>query len=240
VGKVKQLVNYLELKRRFGPYQFYAVCLVILIFTAYLAYSFGYQLSVEQQTLLKQLKSSSESLRTENATLSQQVNVMSVELDMAKSTQQKLTDNIEQALAKESSLRKELGFYQQVMAPELNGAGLAIDGFAVEKTLSENFYRLKLVLLQQNKIKATLHGSLHVVLHGSEDGRPATYPLSALRPEDAPVQFRFKYFQMLEQEFALPADFSVEKVTITADVYKYKRKLTELNKTFDWQVSASE
>lgn len=233
-------MNYSELKQGFGPYQFYAVCLAALLFTAYFAFSIGHQFSSEQQTLLRQLKSSSDSLRLENATLSQQVNVMSVELDIAKSTQAKLTDNIEQALAREVSLRKELGFYQQVMAPELSATGLAIDGFAVEKTLSEDFYRLKLVLLQQDKIKATLNGSLHIVLHGSENGHPATYPLVSLIDKGTPMQFRFKYFQMLEQEFTLPAHFLVEKVVIDADVYKYKRKLGEVNKTYDWLISTSE
>ncbi|MBU3018933.1 hypothetical protein KO519_14680 [Paraglaciecola agarilytica] len=234
------MVNYSELKQRYGPYQFYALCLIVLIFTAYLAFSLGHKFSSEQQTHLKQLNSSSESLRIENAALSQQVNVMSVELQIAKTTQDKLTDTIEQALAREASLRKELTFYQQVMAPELSATGLAIDGFAIEKTLSKHFYRLKLVLLQQDKIKATLNGSLHIVLHGSENGHPTTYTLANLIEQGAPIKFRFKYFQMLEQEFTLPADFLVEKVVISADVYKYKRKLGELNKTFDWRLSSSE
>ena len=107
-------MNYTELKQRFGPYQFYALSLVILFLTGYLAFSFGYKLSDEQQTLLKQLKNSSESLRLENADLSRQVNVMSVELDIATTTQRKLAEETELALAREVSLRKELGFYQQV------------------------------------------------------------------------------------------------------------------------------
>lgn len=232
-------MNYTELKQRFGPYQFYALCLVILLSTGYVAFSFGYRLSDEQQTLLKQLKNSSESLRLENAELSRQVNVMSVELDIATTTQKKLAEETELALAREVSLRKELGFYQQVMASELSATGLGIDGFAVEKTLSENYYRFKLVLLQQDKIKATLNGTVQLVIHGSENGHPKSYPLTSLS-DQGPLTFRFKYFQMLEQEFTLPMDFLAEKVVITADVYKYKRKLGELNKTFDWVLSTSE
>ncbi|WP_166423392.1 DUF6776 family protein [Paraglaciecola sp. 20A4] len=236
-----QFVNYSELRRYFGPYQFYTVCSLIILATAYLAFSLGFNLSQEQQQLLTQLKSSSENLRVENATLSQQVNVMSVELDIAQSAQRNLSQEIEQALSREVSLRKELAFYQQVMAPELNATGLAIDGFAIEKTLSEGYFRFKLVLLQQDKIKTTLNGNVKLVLHGSENGQPVNYSLEQLTQEQSePLQFIFKYFQMLEREFQLPPDFSPEKVVISADVYKYKRKLGKVNKTFDWVLSSSE
>ncbi|MEH6710688.1 MAG: DUF6776 family protein [Paraglaciecola polaris] len=234
-------MNYSELKRRFGPYQFYTVCFFILAVTASLAFSFGFNLSQEQQQLLNQLTSSSESLRSENANFSQQVNVMSVKLDIAKSTQRKLAEDVEHALAREDSLRKELAFYQQVMAPELTATGLAIDGFAIEKTLSEGYFRFKLVLLQQDKIKATLNGNVNLELHGSENGRPVSYNFDQLNAhENGALSFRFKYFQMLEREFQLPESFLPEKVVINAQVYKYKRKLGELNKTFDWALSTSE
>ena len=234
-------MNYSELRRYFGPYQFYAVCSLIILATAYLAFSFGFNLSQERQQLLTQLKSSSENLRVENVALSQQVNVMSVELDIAQSAQRNLSQEIEQALSREVSLRKELAFYQQVMAPELNATGLAIDGFAIEKTLSEGYFRFKLVLLQQDKIKTTLNGDLRLVLHGSENGQPVTYSLTQLvKEESEPLQFIFKYFQMLEREFQLPPNFLPEKVVISADVYKYKRKLGEVSKTFDWVLSSSE
>jgi hypothetical protein len=54
------------------------------------------------------------------------------------------------------------------------------------------------------------------------------------------VTYNFKYFQMIEGEFQLPKYFLPEKVAIHTAIYKYKRKLGELDKNFDWILSSSE
>jgi hypothetical protein len=233
-------VKFSELKQQFGPFQLYAVCLFALLLSAYLAFTLGRNISQQEHRQIQQLKQTTANLHTENARLISKVNVMSLELELAKGTEAKTIIELERGLTREVILRKELAFYQQVMAPELNPVGLAIDGFAIEKTLSEGYYRFRLVLVQQENIKSTLKGKVDITLHGSQDGQPTSYPLSSLMEQSDGVTYNFKYFQMIEGEFQLPKYFLPEKVAIHTAIYKYKRKLGELDKNFDWILSSSE
>jgi hypothetical protein len=233
-------VKFSELKQQFGPFQMYAACLVALLLCAYLAFTLGRNISQQEYRQIQQLKQTTANLHNENTRLISKVNVMSLELELAKGTQAKTITELEQGLNREVTLRKELAFYQQVMAPELNPVGLAIDGFAIEKTLSEGYYRFRLVLVQQQRVKSTLKGKVDITLHGSLHGQPTSYPLPSLMEQSDVPTYNFKYFQMIEGEFQLPKYFLPEKVAIHTTIYKYKRKLGELDKIFDWVLSSSE
>ena len=234
-------MKFSVLKQQFGPFQFYAACLFALLLCAYLGFTLGHNISQQEQREVQQLKQTTANLHRENTRLISQVNVMSVELELATGAKGKTVTELERGLAREVALRKELAFYQQVMAPELSPVGLAIDGFAIEKTLSVGYYRFRLVLVQQQKVKSTLKGKVNITLHGSRDNQPASHTLTSLMEQKSDVfNYNFKYFQMIEGEFQLPEDFLPEKVAIHTAIYKYKRKLGELDKSFDWVLSSSE
>lgn len=234
-------MKFSVLKQQFGPFQLYAVCLLALLVCAYLAFTLGRNITEQEQHHVQQLKQTTANLHDENTQLSSKVNVMSLELALAKSAEAKTVTELELTLAREVTLRKELAFYQQVMAPELHPVGLAIDGFVIERTLSEGYFRFTLVLVQQEKVKNTLKGKVDITVHGSRNGQPASYPLASLMEQQSDVfEYNFKYFQMIEGEFQLPQHFLPEKVAIHTAIYKYKRKLGELQKSFDWLLSASE
>jgi hypothetical protein len=234
-------VKFSVLKQQFGPFQLYVVCLLALLLCAYLGFTLGHNTSQQENSHMQQLEQTTGNLHNENTRLISKVNVMSLELELAKSAATKTVIELERGLLREVALRKELAFYQQVMAPELNPVGLAIDGFAIEQTLSEGYYRFRLVLVQQEKVKNTLKGKVDITLHGSRDGQPTSYALASLMEQQSAVfNYNFKYFQMIEGEFQLPQHFLPEKVAIHTAIYKYKRKLGELDKSFDWVLSSSE
>lgn len=242
---ISKLINFLtseqklktsELKQKFGAFQFYLILLVIIGGTFYVGFYWGNQHYAQQQLSLSKHQESMQNLKRENEQLVKKLNILGVELEVAKLTQQQHFVEVQQSIEREKGLRTQLGFYQQVMAPELNEQGFLIDGFNVEQAVSKNSYRFELVLMQQNQSKNTLKGNLTVILIGSENGQTKQYPIEPLLSvnEREKLTFSFKYFQVIEGEIKLPDGFIPEQVSVHAEIFQFKRKKGELTTVFDW------
>ncbi|WP_289029937.1 DUF6776 family protein [uncultured Paraglaciecola sp.] len=223
-----------EYKKQFGAFRVYAFLVVIISLALYLGFKLGGANQSRQASLISIHEQSIQNLTTENLKLTKDLNVLGVELEVAKLAQMRHKSEIETILDREKKLKSTLEFYQQVMAPELKEEGFFIEGFYAEPTLSENSYRFELALVQHEKTKNTLKGTLNISLVGSENGQPKEYPLKQFLPEQQALRFSFKYFQLLNGEVTLPTGFQPEKVTVHAVIYQFKRKKGELTSTFDW------
>ncbi|MEO9946046.1 MAG: DUF6776 family protein [Paraglaciecola sp.] len=223
-----------EYKKQFGAFRVYAFLVVIISVALYLGFKLGGANQSRQASLISIHEQSIQNLTTENLKLTKDLNVLGVELEIAKLAQMRHKSEIETILDREKKLKSTLEFYQQVMAPELKEEGFSIEGFYAEPTLSENSYRFELALVQHEKTKNTLKGTLNISLVGSENGQPKEYPLKQFLPEQQALRFSFKYFQLLNGEVTLPTGFQPEKVTVHAAIYQFKRKKGELTTTFDW------
>ena len=171
--------------------------------------------------------------------MSRKLNILGVELEVARLAENLIHEDIKQDLQREQQLRNDLAFYQQIMAPELTQKGFVIDSFNVEAALSENAFRFELVLMQQDKIKNVLKGDIEVSLLGSEDGKSKRLSLASLMPDKGEsLKFSFKYFQVIEGQLRLPENFMPEKILVHADIYQFKVKRGTLEKSFDWILSS--
>ena len=230
-------MNPEELKKHYGAFKFYAMCLGIIALVAYLGFEFGNQYYHMQKQEIATLNQSLENLGEENDKLTRNLNILGVELEVQQLANQQAQNDIELSMERESELRQELSFYQKVMAPELKEQGFMIDAFEVESTLSQHFYRFNLVLMQQNKTKAVVKGNIDVRLIGSDQGKPKELRLLDLMEEGSkPLAFSFKYFQVLQGAFTLPETFEPEQVTVNAEVFQFKKKRGDLSSTFDWTI----
>ncbi len=229
-----------QLKQHFGAFGFYLAGGILLVGATFLGYKFGYYLADSQLKEIATLKHSLENLNAENNELTRKLNVLGVELEVQRLANQQAQKNIEQGMERESELKRQLGFYQKVMAPELKQEGFVIDAFNVEQTLSDNVYRFDLVLMQQDKIKNVVKGNVDVTLTGSQEGRPKEIRLFDLMLEPSEqLTFSFKYFQVLKGQFTLPQNFRAEKVVVRAEVFQFRKKRGDLEHTFDWYAEAS-
>lgn len=225
-----------ELKNKSGAFQFYLILIAIVAATLYIGFFWGNSHYSQQQLTVSIHEKSIQNLKLENEQLTKKLNVLGVELEVARLTQQQHFVEIGNRIDVEKELRTELAFYQQVMAPELNEQGFLIDGFNVEPALSDNSYRFELVLMQQNKTKNTLKGSLQVTLIGSENGKAKQYAIDSMLSdqEQKNLSFGFKYFQVISGELRLPEGFQPEQVSVHANIFQFKRKKGELTTVFDW------
>jgi hypothetical protein len=205
----------------------------------YMGFFWGNAHYAQQQMTVSTHEKSIHNLKVENEQLTKNLNVLGVELEVARLTQQQHFVEIGKTIDVEKDLRTQLAFYQQVMAPELNEQGFLIDGFNIESALSENSYRFELVLMQQNKTKNTLKGNLKVTLLGSEAGKAKQYSIDTMLSdqEQKSLTFSFKYFQVVDGEIKLPEGFQPEQVSVHADIFQFKRKKGELTTVFDWHIN---
>lgn len=188
----------------------------------------------------QQLQHSLNNLKTENDELTRQLNILGVELDVARIANQHSATLLQQEFTNQLALRKELSFYQKVVAPELDQEGFTIDSFEVFNTHSENYYRFALVLLQYDKHRNTVKGNIKITIKGSKNGEPSQWDLSnELVSEQRALAFSFRYFEILKGEFSLPKDFMPEQVLIESQLNQTKWNKRHLDRTFSWEVLES-
>lgn len=225
-----------ELKKKLGAFQFYLILIAMIAAILYLGFFWGNTHYTQQQMTISTHEKSIRNLKLENEQLTKNFNILGVELEVAKLTQQQHFVEIGKSVDVEKELRTQLAFYQQVMAPELDEQGFLIEGFNLEPALSDNSFRFELVLMQQNKTKNTLKGNLDVTLIGSEKGKAKQYSIDGLisDQEQKSLTFSFKYFQVIEGEIRLPEGFQPEQVSVNATIFQFRRKKGELTTIFDW------
>ena len=228
-----------DLKNKLGAFQFYFILIVSIAVTLYAGFFWGNAHYAQQQMTISTHEKSIQNLKLENEKLTKNLNVLGVELEVARLTQQQHVVEIGKSIDVEKDLRTQLAFYQQVMAPELNEQGFLIEGFNLEPALSDNSYRFELVLMQQNKTKNTLKGSLEVTLIGSENGKAKEYTIDSLisDQEQKKLTFSFKYFQVIDGQIKLPKGFQPEQVSVHANIFQFKRKKGELTTVFNWVIN---
>lgn len=207
----------------------------------YLGFFWGNAQYTQQRLTISTHEKSIQNLKLENEKLTKNLNILGVELEVARLTQQQHFIETGKSIDVEKDLRTQLAFYQQVMAPELNEQGFLIEGFNIEPAISDNSYRFELVLMQQNKTKNTLKGNLKVTLIGSENGKAKQYEIDSLLSDQGQksLTFSFKYFQVIDGEIRLPEEFQPEQVSVHADIFQFKRKKGELTTVFDWVINPS-
>ncbi|GAA5137734.1 DUF6776 family protein [Thalassotalea piscium] len=154
-----------------------------------------------------------------------QIHTLEVELEverMASMRSQQLLKEIEKEHFK---VKKELAFYEKVMAPEKQVDGVVVDSITVMATESSNHFRFQVVLVQQQVRRRYAKGYIDLVFEGSLDNNPDKISLDTVSNiTKKMLSFSFQYFQIIEGEFTLPEGFTPEKVNL----------VTSLNKT-SWQ-----
>ncbi|WJW75135.1 hypothetical protein QVG61_11665 [Thiohalobacter sp. IOR34] len=131
------------------------------------------------------------------------------------------------------SLREELGFFRGIMSPETARAGLRAQGFMVEPTGADNRYRFRMVMVQVKKNDRVARGVVRLTVEGRQAGELKQLPLQAISTTGRKeIKYRFRYFQPMEGEWRLPADFVPERVNVKALAVPPSR--TPLEWTFEW------
>jgi hypothetical protein len=163
------------------------------------------------------------------------------ELEMSRRLDREAYGQVERTLGDlQSRLARQgddLAFYRSIVSPADGVQGLRIQRFAVRPGTGPREYVIEVTLIQAMRQDDTISGLAQVVVQGMESSRPAHYPLGELSGQPrAQLPFSFRYFQTIQRQVTLPADFQPFEVEIRA---KSGRSGAPVVQSFPWKVSGS-
>jgi hypothetical protein len=134
-------------------------------------------------------------------------------------------------------LEQEISFYRQVMAPDSAELGLIIAEFNVHSGDQSGHYKYKAMFSQAGAGERVLEGRVDIEISGIFEGEKHTFTIDELALETGGFDSKldFRYFQSIEGELILPADFIAEQVAIRAE--STEPAVNEVERMFGWQVT---
>jgi hypothetical protein len=159
--------------------------------------------------------------------------------ELAKTVDKQAYSDVEKTLADLQAQvlkhREELTFYRGIVSPEDGIGGLRIQRFQILPGAADRQFRLQLVLVQSMRQDAAASGAVNIAVEGVRNNAPAQLALSQIGGEtraDGQVDFKFRYFQELEQDITLPPDFEPRAVTVEVR----SGKLQPVRESYPWQI----
>ena len=229
-------INLSTVVVRLGTFRSALLLIAIVVISLFCGYRLGnFYHSYQVQTLAQQ-QTRLEFLYQQLVEKTRRINTQEVELEverMANQRSQQTLKSIEQA---HFQVKKELAFYEKIMAPEKAANGLVIDNINVTKTESPAHYRFQVVLVQQLLRKRYAKGFIEVSITGSLNNKPTTLPLSVLSTlTKQDLAFSFQYFQIINGELTLPENFIPETINVAAILPKNKwQEYNRIDQSHPW------
>jgi hypothetical protein len=229
-------INLTVVVTRLGAFRSAILLLSIIGIAGYSGYRIGNYYHGYQAQVIAKKDQQLQKLYQQQEQNSRNIHFLEAELEIEKLANQRSIASLKEMEKEHYRIKKELGFYEKVMAPEKQAEGIVIDNLSIEATESKRHYRFQVVLVQQDKRKKYAKGYIDLVFTGSQNNKPKTYKLSELVANtENSLAFNFKYFQNVEGEFTLPAGFIPEQVGLSAILPKGRwQKYHRLDESYSW------
>lgn len=190
-----------------------------------------------EQADREQLQSELDIMRLENSDLRRQIAILERSSQMDQRATAEVQTTISSLRQRIAQLEQDIVYYRGVVSEETEHTGLVIGEFDISATDTPRRYRYKLVMRQQDADGDTyLTGHANVNLIGNSAEGQVVYPLREVSESESQldIRLRFKYFQNIEGELALPEGFEPERVQIAALSVEPVEK--SINEDFSWVV----
>ena len=168
----------------------------------------------------------------------QSLSASHVELEIQKSANLIMKDELVLLQRKNLELEKDNTFYEKVVAPEKADQGIAINKFSIEETASPNRFRVRFILVQNNIKKRYARGYVNLILDGvDKEADKQSHKIQDISEfTDELLRFNFRYFQAFDQELVLPEGFSPEMISMSVILPKMKwQDFQRVDDKFSWQ-----
>ena len=131
------LTVVIERLGRFKSALFLVILMLVCLFTGYRLGNFYHHF---QTTTLAQQKDRLEHLYQEQAFQVERINTLEVELAVEQLANQNAQVTLKQMADEHYKVKKQLGFYEKVMAPEKGANGVVIDNVKITASQSPNHF----------------------------------------------------------------------------------------------------
>lgn len=138
-----------------------------------------------------------------------------------------------------AKLEQDNAFYRGLMQPDPKDKGLVIDPPTITVSDVANTYRYNLIIKQIVERHQLVSGYLEVAILGKQGEETHRISLKDLSEsiDSERIKLRFKYFQPIEGEIALPVDFVPEHLELK--VVTQRPKNLVIDKKFAWTTKES-
>lgn len=177
-------------------------------------------------------------LRRENEALKRRIAILDRSSAVDQQSGAELRETLTALRQRVAQLEEDVLFYRQVVEEETDETGLVIGQLDIDATRSPDRYRYKLVMRQQDADGDTyLTGHVNFNLVGQLQDQQVILPLRDLSDfeDELDIRLRFKYFQNIEGELALPEGFQPDRIQIAAVATEPVSK--RINEDFGWVVA---
>ena len=174
---------------------------------------------------VRDLRSEAAQLRSQNAILAQASEIDRQAYSQVDSTLEELESEI-------LELKQQVRFYSGIVSPS-ESKGLRVQKFKVKRDAQTLNYRYNLVLTQFVKDQRVVKGSAKISVLGMQGAKQISIPFKKLsRPEKNHLRFRFKYFQEMSGDIALPVGF--EPLRLELKAIPEGKRLKAITQTYVW------
>ncbi|WP_299266500.1 DUF6776 family protein [uncultured Psychrosphaera sp.] len=224
------------LKYKLGRFKFMLAFLIITLLVGYLGFSLGGQSDIWQENKIKDQDFRLENLYSELDEKIRQINYLTVELEVEQRANEQIQEELLDIREESFALRRELNFYQKVLAPELVADGISVEQFNVEATNIANRYVFRFALVQTNSAKRYARGNIRLNLVVSQNDEKRTLDLAKLaKMSKKNLTFSFHFFQYFEAEFELEPGMIAEQLAVKVIQPKNNwQPYKSFTQKFDW------
>lgn len=186
------------------------------------------QTSAALKTEMAKLQSSSDQMDQRIVDLQRGHSIDQQSLEQARHTIEGLQTQV-------NRLKADVTFYRNIMAPSSGNTGLQVQRLDVHSAPGDAHFAYRLVLAQVGDNRDDIHGVVAVNLIGTHDGKKEVMPLRDLSTsvDQLGIPFKFRYFQDIDGELVLPADFSPDEVQVVAQAQGHDS--ARIERTFQWR-----
>ena len=224
------------LKHKLGRFKFMLLLLSIIVLVGFFGYKTGGVIDHWQQTKIQDQEYRLDNLYRELDQKIRRINYLSVELEVEQRANEQIQQELLEIREESFSLRRELNFYQKVLAPELVADGISVEQFNVEPTNIENRYAFRFALVQTNSAKRYARGNIRLKLIVSQKDEKIELDLAKLAGlSKKNLKFSFHFFQYFEGEFDLEPDMIAEQLAVRVIQPKTKwQPYKSFTQKLDW------
>jgi hypothetical protein len=135
--------------------------------------------------------------------------------DISREANQQLQRDIADRDERIASLEADVAFYERLVGGSAQRQGLSIHSLALRSEPS-GAWLFRLTLTQNVKKTQLSRGRIQLSVEGVQGGQMRELDWAALTVSEAPApEFAFKYFQQIEGNVVLPADFAPHRVRVS-------------------------
>jgi cell division protein FtsB len=133
---------------------------------------------------------------------------------------------------------QDLAFFRNVVVSGEPALGVRIQQLRITAGDAPGHFKLRLTLVQTARPDKDVSGAVSLKVDGKLLGQPSSLDLAALTgSQQKDQQYSFRYFQMLDDDIALPINYRPEQ--LTAEISSSAKEIAPVTQSFPWHLDTT-